>query len=218
MVRDDGTRGLSREVIGVAIEIHKKFGAGLLEDAYYRPMVWALEKRRFEIETEVPLSIEFEGQVVQRACIIDIVVKRGDIRLLLEIKSVAMTLPIHIAQVTTYLSLSGIPVGLLMNFNVQVMRHGIKRVFHPDLRRDMRAATVSPRATEGSQHTVDGDSGRSTRETAVDLRRAVQLLRVNGPSLVLIGRPEGEVRNGRKLVFSSIEILRIFVPFDPSGK
>lgn len=135
MLIDDGTRGLSKEVIGVAIEIHKKYGAGLLEDAYHLPLVWALEKRGFEVQTQVPLSIEFEGKVVQRAYIIDIVVKRGEHRLLVEIKSVAMIVPIYIAQVRTYLSLSGIPVGLLMNFNVQVLRHGIKRVLHPDLRR-----------------------------------------------------------------------------------
>jgi GxxExxY protein len=101
MLIDDGTDGLSKEVIGVAIEIHRKFGAGLLEDAYFQPMVWALEKRGFEIETEVPLSIEFEGHVVQRAYIVDIVVKRGTYRLLVEIKSVGIILPIHIAQVTT---------------------------------------------------------------------------------------------------------------------
>ena len=156
MLIDDGTRGLSKDVIGVAIEIHRKFGAGLLEEAYFQPLVWALEKRGFEIETEVPLSIEFDGHVVQRAYIVDVVVKRGEIRLLLEIKSVAMILPIHIAQVTTYLSLSGIPVGLLMNFNVQVMRHGIKRVLHPDFRRHVRV-TVS-RPTEDDQQ-AGADSG-----------------------------------------------------------
>lgn len=157
MLIDDGTGGLSKDVIGVAIEIHRKYGAALLEDAYLRPMVWALEKRGFEIETEVPLAIEFEGQVVQRAYIIDVVVTRGEYRLLLEIKSVAVILPIHFSQVTTYLSLSGIPVGLLMNFNVQVMRHGIKRVFHPNLRRHMRQ--MVPRQTHGvDQQAAETDS------------------------------------------------------------
>jgi GxxExxY protein len=157
MLIDDGTGGLSKDVIGVAIEIHRKYGAGLLEDAYLQPMVWALEKRGFEIETEVPLAIEFEGQIVQRAYIIDVVVKRGDDRLLLEIKSVAVILPIHISQITTYLSLSGIPVGLLMNFNVQVMRHGIKRVLHPDLLRQMRK-TVRCQTPEVDRPAADADS------------------------------------------------------------
>lgn len=158
MLIDDGTGGLSKDVIGVAIEIHRKYGAGLLEDAYFRPLVWALEKRGFEIETEVPLAIEFEGQVVQRAYIIDAVVKRGEYRLLLEVKSVAVILPIHVSQVTTYLSLSEIPVGLLMNFNVQVMRHGIKRVFHPNLRPHIRQAV--PRQAHGEdQQPAESDSG-----------------------------------------------------------
>ena len=95
-------------------------------------MVWALEKRGLRVETERPLSIEFDGKIVPRAYLIDIVVEE---KLIVEIKSIATILPIHIAQVSTYLSLSGIRVGLLMNFNVQVLRHGIKRVLHPDLPR-----------------------------------------------------------------------------------
>jgi len=129
MLIDDGTSGLSQEVIGAGIEVHRRFGPGLLESAYQLPLVWALEKRGHSVDTERPLSIEYEGKAVHRAYVIDIVV---DDILLIEIKSVATILPIHIAQVTTYLSLSGIRVGLIMNFNVQVLRHGIKRVLHPD--------------------------------------------------------------------------------------
>lgn len=129
MLIDDGTNGLSQEVIGAAIEVHRKFGPGLLESAYQLPLVWTLEKRGHAVEMERPLSIEYEGKVVHRAYVIDIVV---DDKLLIEIKSVSAILPIHIAQVATYLSLSGIKVGLMMNFNVQVLRHGIRRVFHPD--------------------------------------------------------------------------------------
>jgi GxxExxY protein len=132
MLLDDGTDGLSEEVIGAGVEVHKKLGPGLLESAYRLPMVWALEKRGLRVEIERPLSIEFDGRVVPRAYFIDIVVGG---KLILELKSIAMILPIHIAQVSTYLALSGIGVGLLMNFNVQVLRHGIKRVLHPDLPR-----------------------------------------------------------------------------------
>ena len=167
MLIDDGSRGLSKEVIGVAIEVHRKYGPGLLEDAYCRPLAWALGRRGFEIETEVPLSLEFEGQVVQRAYVIDIVVRRGDRRILLEIKSVAMILPIHISQVRTYLSLSGIPVGLLMNFNVQVLRHGIKRVLHPRSQHRTGSASESAQAkysktvnaSEAYERVVEGNSG-----------------------------------------------------------
>jgi GxxExxY protein len=132
MLIDDGTDGVSEETIGAGIEVHKKFGPGLLENAYHLPMVWALEKRGLRVETERPLSIEFDGKIVPRAYLIDIVVEG---KLIVEIKSIATILPIHLAQVSTYLGLSGIRVGLLMNFNVQVLRHGIKRVLHPDLPR-----------------------------------------------------------------------------------
>ena len=132
MLLDAGTRGLSKEVIGAAIEVHRKFGPGLLENAYHLPLVWALQKRGLRVETQRPLSIEFEGKVVPRAYLIDMVVED---RLIVESKSIAVILPIHIAQVTTHLGLSGIRVGLLINFNVQVLRHRIRRVLHPDLPR-----------------------------------------------------------------------------------
>ena len=132
MLIDDGTGGLSEKVIGVGIGVHRKFGCGLLEHAYHLPMLWALEKEGFKVEFERPLSVEYEGKVVPRAYIIDLVVEN---KLLIEIKSVASLEPIHFAQVRTYLSLSGIMVGLLMNFNAPILRHGIKRVFHPDFPR-----------------------------------------------------------------------------------
>jgi GxxExxY protein len=132
MLIDDGTDGLSERVIGVGIEVHKKFGPGLLEAAYHLPLVWALESRGFQVDMDKPLSVEFEGKVVPRAYIIDIAVNGV---LVVEVKSVAAILPIHIAQVKTYLSLSGMKAGLILNFNVAVLRHGIKRVLHPDLPR-----------------------------------------------------------------------------------
>ena len=132
MLIDDGTEGLSEKVIGVGIDVHRTFGPGLLENAYHLPMLWALEKRGYKVEFERPLSVEYEGKVVPRAYIIDLVVEN---KLLIEIKSVARLEAIHFAQVRTYLSLSGIQVGLLMNFNAPILRHGIKRVFHPDFPR-----------------------------------------------------------------------------------
>lgn len=110
-----------------------KCTGGSVRDFWNPPIScrWALEKRGHTVELERPLSIEYEGKVVHRAYVIDIVV---DGILLIEIKSVAEILPIHIAQVTTYLSLSGIQVGLIMNLNVQVLRHGIRRILHPEFK------------------------------------------------------------------------------------
>jgi GxxExxY protein len=132
MLVNDGTGGLSYEVIGVGIEVHKQFGAGLLEKAYHLPMVWALERRGYKVEMDRPLSIEYDGKIIERAYIIDIVVEN---KVLIEIKSVAAFLPVHFAQIKTYLKLSGLPVGLLMNFNAESLHRGTKRVLHPDLER-----------------------------------------------------------------------------------
>ncbi|MEO6237232.1 MAG: GxxExxY protein [Vicinamibacterales bacterium] len=104
----------------------------MLESACRLPSVWSLEKRGLRAQTERALAIEFDGRVVPRAYLIDIVVEE---LVIVEIKSIAAILPIHIAPVSTYLALSGIRVGLLMNFNVQVLRHGIRRVLHPDVPR-----------------------------------------------------------------------------------
>ena len=100
MLIDDGTEGLSEKVIGVGIEVHRKFGPGLLERAYHLPMLWALEKRGFKVEFERPLAVEYEGKIIPRAYIIDLVVEE---KLLIEIKSVSTIEPIHLAQVRTYL-------------------------------------------------------------------------------------------------------------------
>jgi GxxExxY protein len=132
MLIDDGTGDVSERVIGAGIDVHRKLGPGLLERAYHLPMVWALQKRGLRVQTQRPLSIEFDGKVVPRAYLIDIVVED---RVIVEIKSIATILPIHIAQVSTYLGLSGLRVGLLLNFNVQVLRYGIRRILHPDASR-----------------------------------------------------------------------------------
>src|SRR3954471_8929670 len=91
-----------------------------------------LERRGFKVDFERPLSIEFDGKIIERAYIVDMIVEN---KVLIEIKSVAAFLPVHFAQVKTYLKLSGVRVGLLMTFNVPIMKDGIKRVFHPDAER-----------------------------------------------------------------------------------
>jgi len=122
---DDGTDGLSGEAIGVAIEIHKLRGPGLFEKAYRLPFVHELRKRGHKVEIEVPVPLQHDDLRVACAYYMDIVV---DGRLVIEVKSVKAILPVHIQQLQTYLQLSAIRVGLLINFNVPVLRYGIKRV------------------------------------------------------------------------------------------
>jgi GxxExxY protein len=125
MLVDDGTGGLSFKVIGIAIAVHKEYGPGLLEHAYLRPLVLDLRAAGHEVECQPRLSLVHAGVTVANAYRPDIVV---DQRLVIEVKVVANLLPIHRQQLKTYMKLADIPVGLLINFNVPILRHGIRRV------------------------------------------------------------------------------------------
>ncbi len=115
---------LSREVIGAAIEVHKALGAGLLESAYEECLCEELKLRGIPFERQVELPIEYKGVKLSAGYRMDIVV---DTLLVLELKSVENLLPIHEAQLITYLRLSNIWLGLLINFNVPVLKEGIRR-------------------------------------------------------------------------------------------
>lgn len=130
MLVDDGTRGLSREAIGLAIQIHKTFGPGLLENAYLWPYADALRKAGHDVECQPRLGFSYGGRNIENAYRPDIIVGRC---LVIEIKSVAVILAVHKQQLTTYMRLAKIRAGLLINFNVPILRHGIRRVLLPDV-------------------------------------------------------------------------------------
>ena len=115
---------LSRKVIGAAIEVHKALGAGLLESTYEECLCQELTLRRIPFERQVELPIEYKGIKLSAGYRMDIVV---DGLLILELKSVEKLLPIHEAQLLMYLRLSKIWLGLLINFNVPVLKQGIRR-------------------------------------------------------------------------------------------
>ena len=116
---------LSGIVIGAAIEVHKVLGPGLLESAYESCLCHELQLKNVRFERQKPLSISYKGVALDCGYRLDIVVQ--DL-LILEIKATDRIEPIHRAQLLTYLKLSGLSLGLLMNFNVPVMREGIARV------------------------------------------------------------------------------------------
>jgi GxxExxY protein len=116
---------LSNEVIGAAIEVHRCLGPGLLESAYEACLCQELEDRRIPLERQVPLPVTYKGRAIDAAYQID--VKVGGL-LILELKAVEKLEPIHQAQLMTYLRLSDLWLGLLMNFNVVVLKNGIKRI------------------------------------------------------------------------------------------
>jgi GxxExxY protein len=116
---------LSHLVIGAAIEVHCHLGPGLLESAYQACLCRALFVRGIPFERQVPIALDDKGSHVDCAYRIDILVDQS---VVLELKSVDLLAPIHEAQLLTYLRLSNLWLGLLMNFNVKVLKEGIRRI------------------------------------------------------------------------------------------
>ena len=116
---------LTREVIGAAIEVHKALGPGLLESAYEECLCHELKLRGIQFERQVELPIEYKGTKMNCGYRMDIV---ADDQLILELKSCEVLHPIYEAQLLTYLRLTSTKVGLLINFNVAVLKEGIKRL------------------------------------------------------------------------------------------
>jgi GxxExxY protein len=118
------TNALSNEVIGAAMEVHKALGPGLLESAYEACLCQEFKLRKIPYQQQVPLALTYKGIVLPDVYRMDVVV---DGLIVLELKAVERLDPIHDAQLLTYLRLSGIWLGLLINFNVPVLKNGIKR-------------------------------------------------------------------------------------------
>jgi len=116
---------LSSKIIGVAIEVHKVLGPGLLESAYEECICYELNLRGFSLERQKPLAVRYKGIKLDCGYRLDVVVENA---IILELKSCERIEPIHKAQLLTYLKLSGLHLGLVLNFNVPVMRDGIVRI------------------------------------------------------------------------------------------
>ena len=116
---------LTGEVIGAAIEVHKALGPGLLESTYEECLCHELLLRKMSFKRQVALPIKYKGVNLDCGYRLDIVV---DKELVIELKACEDFLPIHEAQLLTYLKLTGIKYGLLINFNVPMLKDGIKRL------------------------------------------------------------------------------------------
>jgi GxxExxY protein len=116
---------LTNKVIGAAIEVHKTLGPGLLESAYERCLCHELRLRGVSFVNQVALPVFYKGSKIDCGYQMDLVVENA---VVLELKSCEKLEPIHQAQLLTYLKLSGFKLGLLLNFNVPVMRDGIRRI------------------------------------------------------------------------------------------
>jgi GxxExxY protein len=123
---------IAKDVVDAAFKIHTTLGPGLLESAYEACLAHELTKRGYQVERQTPQPIVYDGLQIEVGYRLDILVN-GEV--ILELKAVEQLLPIHHAQLMTYLKLSGKTLGLLINFNVPVIKAGIKRVAmnHSDL-------------------------------------------------------------------------------------
>jgi GxxExxY protein len=115
---------LTDKIIHAAIEVHKVLGPGLLESVYQICMARESEPLNLHFEQQVPLMVNYKGFQLEGGYRLDLVY---EMRVIVELKAVEEILPVHEAQLITYLKLSGIRVGLLLNFNVPVLKNGIYR-------------------------------------------------------------------------------------------
>ena len=132
---------LCSDVIKAAIDVHREIGPGLLESIYERAMIVELERRAVPAQRQVEVPILYRGQRIGDHRI-DLLV--GSM-LVVELKSVTELLPIHAAQTLTYLRIGRFPLGLLINFNVPLVRHGLRRILNPQWRSVIVPNASSPR-------------------------------------------------------------------------
>ena len=116
---------ISYAIIGIAMELHKNIGAGLLESAYENALVYDLRENGFEVKQQLAMPFIYKEVKQDIGYRIDILVEK---KVLIEIKSVENLAPVHFSQTLTYLKLSSIKLGLLINFNNKLLKHGIHRI------------------------------------------------------------------------------------------
>ncbi|RMH46026.1 MAG: GxxExxY protein [Alphaproteobacteria bacterium] len=118
---------LSQRVLDAAYRVHSALGPGLLESAYEHCLAYELGKQGVAVARQVSIPIVYDGLEIDEGFRIDLLVEN---RLIVEIKAVDALMPIHQAQLLTYLKLANKQIGLLINFKVQSLKHGIKRMVH----------------------------------------------------------------------------------------
>lgn len=116
---------LSSKIIGIAIEVHQSLGPGLLESAYKECLFYRLQKEGIFVEKEKPMPLVYEAVKLECGYRIDLLVER---KVVIEVKSVEALNDVHFAQTLTYMKLGGYKLGLLINFNVSLLKEGVRRI------------------------------------------------------------------------------------------
>ena len=128
LTNPDGVNELTSALIDAAITVHKELGPGLLEAVYTECLMYELLDRNFEVETNQRLPIIYRGRRLSNHYFLDL---RVNGKVIIEVKSIVALAPIHSAQLMTYLRLSGLHVGLLINFNAPLLKDGLRRIIRP---------------------------------------------------------------------------------------
>lgn len=118
---------ITEQIIGCAIKVHKELGPGLLESAYVECLKYELEQCKLKVEKEKPLPLIYHEVILEVGYRIDLLVEN---RIIIEVKSVEALNDVHMAQVLTYMKLNNNRIGLLINFNVSILKNGIKRLIN----------------------------------------------------------------------------------------
>jgi GxxExxY protein len=121
---------ISNQIIGCAIEVHKALGPGLLESAYKECLFYKIHQNGLFVEKEKPMPLVFEDIKLECGYRIDLLVEN---KVVIELKSVESLTDVHLAQTLTYMKLGNFKLGLLINFNVAMLKLGIKRVINGNL-------------------------------------------------------------------------------------
>src|SRR5688572_29956249 len=125
-----GLNDLTRTINGCAIRVHKTFGPGLLESVYAQSLRMELREAGLSVACETAVPLEYRGTKLDAVYYLDLLV---DDKVIVEVKSVTALAGIHTAQLLTYLRLTNRPIGLLINFNVPLLKQGMRRVINPAL-------------------------------------------------------------------------------------
>ena len=121
---------IARKIVGCALDVHRALGPGLLEHAYQECLYYELSKGDLHVEKEKPMPLVYEDVVLDCGYRIDLLVNE---KVIIELKSVEVLTDVHLAQTLTYLKLGNYKLGLLINFNVNLLKKGIRRVINGQL-------------------------------------------------------------------------------------
>ena len=127
IMNEDAYNQLSGMIIHSAIEVHKALGPGLLESVYEKALIYELSENGLYVKQQVPITINYKGLNIENGYFADVIVED---KIILELKAVENILPIHKAQLLSYLKLSGLKLGLLINFHEERVMKGLTRVIN----------------------------------------------------------------------------------------